>query len=1148
SEVGVMVFVDRVSSTLQPLSLDNESNYTMIQSAIDGAGCTGRTIGGGGGGLAKTTAVKETNCGLALQQALVEADRNFDAMSAEMKEGRHIILLTDGAWDDKETLSPQTLYEAYGTSFPDRTLPTVHGIFLSDSATHVAHGYPPEGCAENDIVDMSYLEYAAVATGGIFEPGSHPETVVEEFTQLLNQIINMIPQTLSQMSVTNTTNGAIRGNTTIQTIESTNEKQAHYQTTIDNLPLEFGLNTLIVRRVVQKPGTQATDTITSTVNVYRTQEWTSTIIQSEYEEFCVLDSTDITIAVTPVISPVNTPFTVNSTIQMKEKLILDTIQVRAFTQFPDDDPQTVALFHLDQNLDNAAGGGGKGTESSPVDYSTADSLFGKSVMKQGSFQTSIGDIAGDFALEAWINPSSAGGQTDIFSTGGLTLGIGADRFLYLTLGGAQTIKSRIAVDANVWSHIAVSRASGVVRIYINAVDVSDPVEFAGALQGALMIACPTGGLLDEVRIGSASRMRADSIFPRLDIPSLQSPTWIINGQSITQPVALLSPDMWNNGNIQFQISSSIPGQLVVNFQHLGSVESRWSKNGNSVYAVGELRPTVVITVTPDTALVNNPFDVQATIILKPWMTLDTIQVRVFTQFPDADPSTVDVFHLEDNVTSAGGTEGAAGSSLEFSETDVLFGTSVMSGGSFSTGIGNIAGDFALEAWIKPSDAGGETEIFSGSGFTFGIDADRLLYFTADGTELVKAVVPVDATTWSHVAVSRAGGNLMIFVNGINVSKAVPFAGSLIGTMTVSCPEGGLLDEVRISTAGRQRPDPNGFRLDIPSLQNPVWIVGGTTVTQPFLAVSPGMWTDGTIHFQFASPIQGKLIVNFQHKGKIETQWTKNSNAVFAAGDLQGPFITKAIFVNGLMGEIYDTLFVEFSEPVKCDSLKKNPLPIASFQVYGPDDATGAYVLKPNVFEGAFYADGDACPSTYITKATIVTLASVDAIVPKKDSIMLVGSAVDTAENYPDTTRKRLVEWGPGRGIVIMPYQNDAVAPMTLPEGIRRRTGVQQREGKAIIIQTRGPLVPVIIEGQISYGRTVIFDAVANVVAVNLPILPFPNNNRMYYVIWDGTNRQRRRVASGAYLLRASVQYENEDPNLQPPPLMAKFSIKWSSGY
>ncbi|MBN1307924.1 MAG: hypothetical protein JXA18_08410 [Chitinispirillaceae bacterium] len=848
SEVGVMVFVDRVSSTLQPLSLDNDNNYSRIQSAIDGAGCSGMMGGGIGGGLAKTTAVQTTNCGVALQQALVEVDRNFNAMSEEMKEGRHIVLLTDGAWDDNATRSPQTLYEAYSTSFPDRTLPTVHGIFLSDSATHVAHGYPPEGCAENDIVDMSYLQYAALATGGIFEPGSHPETVVEEFRQLLNEMIRLSPQTLSQMSVTNTTNGASSGQQSIERIESDVPTQAHYHATINNLPLEYGLNTLLVQRVVQKPGTQLTDTTVSTVYIYRTEEWTSEIIQSEYEEYCVVDSTYINISVTPQMLPVNSPFTVNSTIHLKEKLILDSIQV-----------------------------------------------------------------------------------------------------------------------------------------------------------------------------------------------------------------------------------------------------------------------------------------------------------RVFTQFPDADPSTVAVFHLERNVMSTSGTEGAPSSSIAYTETDGLFGKSVMSQGSFSTSINNIPGDFTLEAWIKPSNAGGKTDIFSVGGVTFGIGADRLLYFTANNADIAKSTIAVDANTWSHVAVSRVNGYVILFINGVDVSTPVEFSGALMGALTVACPDQGLLDEVRISNSHRLRADPNFYRLDIPSLQKPVWTVGGTTVTQPYLVVSPDMWTEGTIQFEFASPLPGKLVVNFQHRGTMLTQWSKNGNVVWAAGDLQGPYITKATFINGLMGEIYDTLFVEFSEPVKCDSLKKNPLPIASFQVYGPDTVTNTYVLKPKIFEGAFYADAEACPSNYITKATIVTKASIDGIVPKRDSIVLVGLAVDTAGNYPDTTRKRLVEWGPGRGIVIMPYQNEELAPMELPEGIRLRTGVQQREGKAIIIQTRGPLVPVVVDNKISYGRTVIFDAVANVVAVNLPILPFPNNNRMYYVIWDGTNRQKRRVSSGAYLLRAAVQYENEDPTQQPPPLMAKFSIKWSSG-
>ncbi|MBN1577403.1 MAG: hypothetical protein JW913_12670, partial [Chitinispirillaceae bacterium] len=725
SEVGVVTY-DQNALSHNPIPLNTPANIQQVKEWIYEASCIATgfdkpattitrrdttvdtpTTTPAPGGLGKTSATKATYLGLGLQSGLSVVDYNFSAMDSVMK--RHVILLTDGAWDDASTLNraPATLINNYTARNPGREVPVIHGVFLSNAALHVRNGFSPEGCSNEDPVILDNLQQATTlgATAGSYFPGSTPETIVQNFDSLLNRMVSFEPQQLVSMTVTNTTNGQVRQQQTIASMENVADT-VNFQATIDNLPLVFGLNTLTVQWVVNKPGTEIKDTMTSTVSVFRTDAWTTQINPKEYDIYCVEDSTYINISVTPSMVPVNTPFNVNSTIHLKEKFILDTVQV-----------------------------------------------------------------------------------------------------------------------------------------------------------------------------------------------------------------------------------------------------------------------------------------------------------RVFTQFPDADPFTVAVFHFERNLMSTGGTEGA-GSFYDFTETDALFGKSVLSQGSFSTGIGNLAGDFALEAWIRPSNAGGKTDIFSVSGVTFGIGADRLLYLTANDAEITKAVVPVDANTWSHVAVSRINGYVRIFINGVDVSNPVEFTASLMGTMTVSCPQGGLLDEVRISNTSRLRPDPNFFRLDIPSLQQPIWTVGVNSLTQPFLVLSPDMWTDGNIQFQVTSPIPGKLVVNFQHKGTLETQWSKNSNVVFAAGDLQGPYITKATFINGLIGDIYDTLFVEFSEPVLCDSLKSNPEPIASFQVYGPDTVLKTYVLKPKVFEDAYYTDNEACTEKYVQKATIVTIASIDGIVPKRDSIVLVGSAVDTAGNYPDTTRRK----------------------------------------------------------------------------------------------------------------------------------------------
>ena len=97
-----------------------------------------------------------------------------------------------------------------------------------------------------------------------------------------------------------------------------------------------------------------------------------------------------------------------------------------------------------------------------------------------------------------------------------------------------------------------------------------------------------------------------------------------------------------------------------------------------------------------------------------------------------------------------------------------------------------------------------------------------------------------------------------------------------------------------------------------------------------------------------------------------------------------------------------------------------------------------------------------------------------------------------------------------------------------------------------MIQTRGPLKPdTTFDGGITYGKTVIYDAVGNVVAVDLPVRSSPADDRLYFVFWDGTNRMKRRVASGAYLLKALVAFANESEN--PVPIQVKFVINRNKG-
>ncbi len=192
SQVGVVTFSQ--SATLHnPISLTSAQNIQQIKNWIYEASCvatgfnTLRTTPAPGG-LGKTQATKATYLGMGLQAGLTLADYDIDSMPAGT--GRHIILLTDGAWDDEATRAPQTLVDQYRAQNPNRKVPVIHGVFISNAVLHTEHLYPPEGCSSADPVVLTILQHATTLgdRAGLYIAGSTPQTIIETMKTLLDTI------------------------------------------------------------------------------------------------------------------------------------------------------------------------------------------------------------------------------------------------------------------------------------------------------------------------------------------------------------------------------------------------------------------------------------------------------------------------------------------------------------------------------------------------------------------------------------------------------------------------------------------------------------------------------------------------------------------------------------------------------------------------------------------------------------------------------------------------------------------------------------------------------------------------------------------------------------------------------------------------
>lgn len=126
------------------------------------------------------------------------------------------------------------------------------------------------------------------------------------------------------------------------------------------------------------------------------------------------------------------------------------------------------------------------------------------------------------------------------------------------------------------------------------------------------------------------------------------------------------------------------------------------------------------------------------------------------------------------------------------------------------------GDFTVEAWIYPEEISTDNFIFSGSAdgsfffgrqtgnFNLGIGRTGVLWDSV-------APVPMQANTWSHVAVVRSNGLVYFYVNGTQYgtgitmnTNAYSMAGFIacIGSQGTNFYYKGYMDEIRVSNVAR----------------------------------------------------------------------------------------------------------------------------------------------------------------------------------------------------------------------------------------------------------------------------------------------------------------------------------------------------------
>lgn len=188
-----------------------------------------------------------------------------------------------------------------------------------------------------------------------------------------------------------------------------------------------------------------------------------------------------------------------------------------------------------------------------------------------------------------------------------------------------------------------------------------------------------------------------------------------------------------------------------------------------------------------------------------------------------------LMHMDGNLVDVKGKT-ITNSGVSFSSAIKKFGTHSASFGYSSyfrtpSAGWNFAGDFTVESWVYSSSWSG----WSGQNgdvhmpglwcsamsidhnavyFGFGPVNDGTLgfaYFNGSGNTLLKTSATIPVNVWNHIALSKQGSTLRLFINGGGMtpgtlSRALqPDTQLLFGRWSGSSANGGYVDEFRITT-------------------------------------------------------------------------------------------------------------------------------------------------------------------------------------------------------------------------------------------------------------------------------------------------------------------------------------------------------------
>ncbi|MDP1728523.1 MAG: LamG-like jellyroll fold domain-containing protein [Bacteroidota bacterium] len=458
----------------------------------------------------------------------------------------------------------------------------------------------------------------------------------------------------------------------------------------------------------------------------------------------------------------------------------------------------------------------------------------------------------NFTMEAWVNPGNltSDWQT-IFAYGFDNAYTGNGISLYLSPAGEITIQYPAINTVNTgyklalyrWSHIALTRSGGSVKIFVNGeqlptVTTNNPYGPTGEFR----IGGHTGirflnGKIDECRFWSYAKTKEQILAGIINNPASNSPGLVVY-YNFDQGVSGANN---STTNIIYDQTPNLNNGTLTNFTLSGN-------NSNWVESYAKVRPTALaataitsssftanfspaiigtvnnyfieVSTTPDFTgpIIGSPFSVASNAVSKQFTGLlgGTYYYRVI-----ANKTSLANQGAYSNVIAVDVPYTPPGNALAF---DGVNDYAV----SHSTNTGNFgAGNFTVEYWINTTDNMGY-HITKRSGCTGGsfwsighgmvANNPNRLYMEINNLGSYQIVLtpvlqkPINDGRWHHMALVRQGVKATIYIDGEEVSTGtstgvanVNNGGHLyIGTSTCGNPLNGKIDEVRLWNIARSQ--------------------------------------------------------------------------------------------------------------------------------------------------------------------------------------------------------------------------------------------------------------------------------------------------------------------------------------------------------